>query len=75
MGYFSVGIINGGSGIGWGEAIWWNIVPASIGNIIDGEVLIALLFWYTYGRNPKQRRGLRQASQVVLRHMATVESD
>ena len=73
MGYFSVGLINGGSGIGWGEAIWWNIVPASLGNVIGGAVLVALLFWYTYGRNPKQRRSLRQASQVVRHHMETVE--
>ena len=65
MGYFSVGLIDGGSGIGWGEAIWWNIVPASLGNLIGGAVLVALLFWYTYGRNPQQRRGLKQASQMV----------
>ena len=51
MGYFSVGLINGGSGIGWGEAILWNIVPASIGNIVGGAVLVASLFWYTYGRH------------------------
>ena len=68
MGYFSVGLINGGSGIGWGEAIWWNIVPASLGNIVGGAVLVALLFWYTYGRHARQRQGLRQASQMVRQH-------
>ena len=38
MGYFSLGLINGGSGIGWGEALFWNILPASLGNIIGGSV-------------------------------------
>ena len=68
MGYFSVGLINGGSGVGWGEVIWWNIVPASLGNIIGGAVLVALLFWYTYGRHAQQRQSLRQASQMVRQH-------
>lgn len=74
MGYFSVGLINGGSGIGWGEAIWWNIVPASLGNIIGGAVLVALLFWYTYGRHPEQRQSLRNASQMLRQNQEEVES-
>ena len=60
MGYFSVGLINGGSGISWGEALYWNILPASLGNIIGGAGLVALLFWYTYGRRPHRRQGLKQ---------------
>ena len=31
MGYFAIGLIHGDVGTTWGEAIWWNIVPASIG--------------------------------------------
>ena len=65
MGYFSVGLINGGSGISWGEAIWWNIIPASLGNVIGATVLVALLFWYTYGRHPKHRQSLRRASELA----------
>lgn len=74
MGYFSVGLINGGSGIGWGEAIWWNILPASLGNLIGGAVLVALLFWYTYGRHPQQRQSLRQAGSMVRQHQAKLEN-
>jgi len=65
MAYFSVGLIRGGSGIGWGEAIWWNIVPASIGNVIGAALLVSLLFWYTYGHSPKRRESLKQARQLV----------
>ena len=74
MGYFSVGLINGGSGIGWGEAVWWNIVPASLGNIIGGAVLVAILFWYTYGRRPQHRQSLRHASELARQHREMVDS-
>jgi len=65
MGYFSIGLINGDSGIGWGEAIWWNIVPASLGNMIGGGTFVALLFWYTYGHESKRRESLKQAHQLM----------
>ena len=74
MGYFSMGLIRGGSGIGWGEAILWNIIPASLGNIIGGSVLVALLFWYTYGHEPQQRQGLRRAGELVREQRENVES-
>ena len=74
MGYFSVGLINGGSGIGWGEALYWNILPASLGNIIGGSGLVALLFWYTYGRRPNQRQGLKQVGQTIRQRQERAES-
>ncbi len=75
MGYFSVGLIEGGSGIGWGEAIWWNIIPASLGNVIGGAALVAFLFWFTYGRHPKHRQGLRRAGELARRHRGGVEGE
>lgn len=45
MGYFSLSMAMGG-GPGWGEAFWWNIIPAGIGNILGGALLVALPFWY-----------------------------
>ncbi|MFQ6019190.1 MAG: formate/nitrite transporter family protein [Dehalococcoidia bacterium] len=65
MGYFATGLIGGGSGVGWGEAIWWSILPASLGNIIGGAVLVALLFWYTYGRDVEKRRALIRAGELA----------
>ncbi len=65
MGYFSIGLIGGGSGIGWGEAIWWNIVPASLGNVFGGAIFVALLFWYTYGHSAEKRQALVRASGLV----------
>ena len=65
MGYFSIGLINGGSGVGWGEAIWWNIVPASLGNMVGGGTFVALLFWYTYGHEQKRRNILKEAYHLV----------
>ncbi len=65
MGYFATGLIAGGSGVGWGEAIWWNIVPASLGNMIGGAIFVALLFWYTYGHDARKRQALIRASELV----------
>jgi len=45
--------------------IWWNLIPAAVGNILGGAIFVALLFWYTYGHPPKQRESLRQAHQLV----------
>lgn len=65
MGYFATGLINGGSGVGWGEAIWWNIVPASLGNVVGGAVLVAMLFWFTYGHDAKKRESLMRANGMA----------
>jgi formate/nitrite transporter FocA (FNT family) len=45
MAYFSL-IMPGGGGPGWTDAIWWNTLPAAIGNIVGGALLVAVPFWY-----------------------------
>jgi len=45
MGYFSL-IMPSGHGPGWGPALWWNIIPVGIGNIIGGSLLVVLPFWF-----------------------------
>jgi len=49
MGYFSLSIAAGGAP-GWGQALVWNLIPAGIGNVLGGTLLVALPFWYLYGR-------------------------
>ena len=49
MGFFSLSIASG-EGPGWAQAFVWNLIPAGIGNIIGGTLLVALPFWYLYGR-------------------------
>jgi hypothetical protein len=41
MGYFSIAEWIG-DGPGWDVALWWNIVPAGIGNLIGGSLFVAL---------------------------------
>lgn len=65
MGYFSIGLIHGNVGVGWGEAIWWNLVPATLGNLIGGAVLVALLFWYAFGQHPERRQALQKADDLA----------
>jgi len=47
MGYFALLLLES-SGPGWNEAIFQSIIPAGIGNLIGGTVLVALPFWYAF---------------------------
>ncbi|WP_370551142.1 formate/nitrite transporter family protein [Halobacillus sp. GSS1] len=65
MGYFSMGILASDK-YTWYEYIFFNLVPASIGNLIGGAILVSLLFSYAYkediqtslGRN-KNKKGAK----------------
>jgi formate/nitrite transporter FocA (FNT family) len=46
MAYFSM-IMPIGQGPGWTTAFVWNIIPAGIGNILGGTLLVALPLWYS----------------------------
>ncbi|MYL51646.1 formate/nitrite transporter family protein [Halobacillus litoralis] len=66
MGYFSMGFLASDK-YTWYEYIFFNLVPASIGNLIGGAILVSLLFSYAYkediqtslGRN-KNKKGVKQ---------------
>lgn len=73
MGYFSIGLIDGGSEVGWGETIWWSLAPANLGNIVGGTLLVALLFWLAYGR-PRQRQALINARDLMRESMGGDDS-
>lgn len=45
MGFYSL-VGPTGAGPGWGTGLWWAILPAAIGNILGGALLVALPFWY-----------------------------
>jgi len=45
MGYFSLAMPLG-VGPGWSSAIIWNLIPAAIGNVLGGTLLVALPFYY-----------------------------
>ncbi len=47
MGYFSL-LMAMGEGPGWADAFLWNILPAGIGNILGGTLLVALPFWFAF---------------------------
>lgn len=53
MGYFSLSMASGG-GPGWSDAFWWNVIPAGIGNLLGGVLLVALPFWYALKDAPEK---------------------
>lgn len=64
MGYFAAGLIHGGAGTTVPEAFVWNLLPATLGNLIGGTVLVSLLFWYVFGDGAK-RASLARANDHV----------
>ena len=65
MGYFAIALIHGSAGTTVQQAFFWNLLPATIGNLIGGTVLVALLFWYTFGADPAGRSSLARADALV----------
>jgi formate transporter len=53
MGYFSL-IMPSGHGPGWDTALLWNVIPAGIGNIIGGSLLVVLPFWFALRSRERQ---------------------
>lgn len=47
MGYFSLGVIASDQ-YSWYDYLFLNLIPASIGNIIGGAILVSLLFSYAF---------------------------
>lgn len=51
MAYFSL-VMPGGGGADWADAIWWNLAPAALGNIVGGALLVP--FWYAVRKQPSR---------------------
>ncbi|WP_231597518.1 formate/nitrite transporter family protein [Bacillus sp. SA1-12] len=50
MGYFSITVLEGFT-YSWSELIFFNIIPASIGNLIGGGILVSLLLSFAFKEN------------------------
>lgn len=48
MGFFSLAAGIGG-GPGWGPALAWSILPAALGNVLGGSLLVVFPFWVAFG--------------------------
>lgn len=52
MGYFAL-VMPVGDGPGWAAALAWNIIPAGIGNILGGALLVAWPMWFALDRQAR----------------------
>jgi formate/nitrite transporter FocA (FNT family) len=43
-------------GPGWGTAVGWSILPAAVGNILGGFLLVVAPFWIAFGSRHDERR-------------------
>ncbi len=44
MYFLAAGIFQGGSGIRWGQALFQNLLPVTLGNIVGGSILVGALY-------------------------------
>jgi formate/nitrite transporter FocA (FNT family) len=49
--FFIPAAIFNGAPVTWTEFIINNLIPATIGNILGGSVLVGLLYWFVYERS------------------------
>jgi formate transporter len=47
MGFFSLQSALAGS-VDWADALWWNLVPAGLGNVLGGGLAVAALLTWVY---------------------------
>jgi formate transporter len=38
------------SGLTWGDFLWGNLVPVTIGNILGGAIMVGAVYWFVYLR-------------------------
>ncbi|MEN6487160.1 MAG: formate/nitrite transporter family protein, partial [Syntrophobacteraceae bacterium] len=46
----AAGLKDGGAILTWGNFLWNNLLPATIGNIIGGAVMVGGMYWFIYLR-------------------------
>jgi formate transporter len=39
------------SALTWGNFLWKNLLPVTLGNVLGGSVLVASVYWFVYLRN------------------------
>lgn len=57
MGYFSMGVFSD-TEHAWYEYLFFNLIPASIGNLIGGALLVSLLFLFAYREELRDGDGI-----------------
>jgi formate/nitrite transporter len=52
MFFIPTGIFNGAN-VTWGQFIFNNLIPATIGNIVGGAFFVGFIYWWLYGNRPE----------------------
>jgi formate transporter len=43
-------------GLTWGNFLWGNLVPVTIGNIVGGAIMVGAIYWFIYLRGSTSKR-------------------
>jgi formate transporter len=47
-------------GLTWGNFLWGNLVPVTIGNIVGGAIMVGAIYWFIYLRGSTSKRSSAQ---------------
>jgi formate/nitrite transporter FocA (FNT family) len=56
-----------GANTNFGVVLWWNIIPASLGNIVGGAGVVGTLYWYLYLFDENEIACCRKEHDVEVR--------
>lgn len=65
LGFYSVALAQGNMPFSIGEVVWHNLVPAVLGNMVGGSVMVAGIFYAAYGH--KNHAVFMNAAGTTLR--------
>ena len=55
MGYLHTALVSGIPSLSWTDVWVWNLIPASLGNLVGASVFVAVPFFYAFSKQTKPR--------------------
>jgi formate/nitrite transporter FocA (FNT family) len=75
MGYLFLALFYKIPGVTWGSAFAWNLIPASIGNLIGGVVFVGGVMYFLHHPTPAELHSVRHQLPLVGTEDSTNEED
>lgn len=57
-----------GADISWFDFLWHNLLPATLGNIVGGSLMVGLPYWYSYGREKKKTIPVADDERMLVKN-------
>ena len=61
-------------GLTWGNFLWGNLVPVTLGNIVGGAIMVGAIYWFIYLRGSAPKRSSAQATSAAAMNPHTTST-